>query len=53
LGAGGGVKLTYDPRHNVAYIRLHEKVGQVKTIKIGEETTGDLASDGTMHGTNS
>ena len=44
------MKLTYDPKHNVAYIRLHEKVGQVTTIKISDEINVDLASDGTVYG---
>ena len=44
------MKLTYDPKHNVAYIRLHEKVGQVTIIKISDEINVDLASDGTVYG---
>ncbi len=28
------MKLTYDPRHNVAYLRLHEKPGK----KCGKES---------------
>jgi len=44
------MRLTYDPKHNVAYIRLHEKVGQVTTIKISDEINVDLASDGTVYG---
>ena len=26
------MKLSYDPKYNVAYLRLHEKTGQVTTI---------------------
>jgi uncharacterized protein YuzE len=44
------MKLTYDPRHNVAYIRLREKSGQVETICISDELNIDLAPDGTIYG---
>ena len=44
------MKLTYDPRLNVAYIRLREKSGQVETISVSEELNIDLAPDGTIYG---
>ena len=44
------MQLTYDPRHNVAYIRLQEKVGQVKTIRVSEELNVDIAPDGAVYG---
>jgi len=44
------MKLIYDPRHNVAYIRLREKSGQVETICISDELNIDLAPDGTIYG---
>jgi uncharacterized protein YuzE len=44
------MKLTYDPRHNVAYLRLHEKTAQVETIRISDELTVDIAPDGTVYG---
>jgi uncharacterized protein YuzE len=44
------VKLAYDPRHNVAYLRLREKSGQVETICISDELNVDLAADGTIYG---
>jgi uncharacterized protein YuzE len=44
------MKLTYDPRHNVAYIRLGEKSGQVETICVSDELNIDLAPDGTIYG---
>jgi len=31
------MKLTYDPRHNIAYIRLHPKSAQVKTVHVSDE----------------
>ena len=44
------MKLTYDPKHNVAYLRLHEKTGQVTTIKVSDEMNIDMAPDGTVYG---
>lgn len=44
------MKLTYDPRYNIAYIRLHEKTTGVETIKVGEEINIDIAPDGTIYG---
>lgn len=44
------MKLTYDPRHNIAYLRLHEKTAQVETIRISDELNVDIAPDGTVYG---
>lgn len=44
------MKLTYDTRYNIAYIRLHEKPAQVETVKISDELNIDLAPDGTVYG---
>jgi len=44
------MQLTYDPRYNVAYLRLHAKVGQVETIHISDELNVDIAPDGTVYG---
>ena len=44
------MQLTYDPRHNIAYLRLQEKVDQVETIRVSEELHIDLAPDGTVYG---
>lgn len=44
------MKLTYDPRYNIAYIRLHEKSAEVETIKISDELNVDIAPDGTVYG---
>jgi len=35
--------LTYDPRHNIAYLRLTEKVGQVETLHLSDEINVDIA----------
>ena len=44
------MQLTYDPRHNIAYLRLQEKIGQVETVRVSEELHIDLAPDGTVYG---
>jgi uncharacterized protein YuzE len=44
------MQLSYDPRHNVAYIRLREKIAEVETLRISDELSIDLAPDGTVYG---
>jgi uncharacterized protein YuzE len=44
------MKLTYDPKHNIAYMRLHEKKAQVETIRVSDELNVDIAPDGTVYG---
>jgi uncharacterized protein YuzE len=44
------MKLTYDPRYNIAYLRLHEKTTQVETVRVSEELNVDLTPDGTVYG---
>ena len=44
------MKLTFDPKHNIAYIRLHEKKEAVETIHLSDEMNVDIASDGTVYG---
>jgi uncharacterized protein YuzE len=44
------MKLTYDPRYNIAYIRLQEKTAQVETIRVSDEMNVDIAPDGTVYG---
>ena len=45
------MRLSYDPRRNVAYLRLRETAGaQVETIRLSDEVNIDLAPDGTLYG---
>ena len=44
------MKLTYDPKCNIAYLRLHEKTGPVVTVKVSDEMNVDMAPDGTVYG---
>jgi uncharacterized protein YuzE len=45
------VLLSYDPRRNIAYLRLRESAGaQVEAIRLSDEVNVDLAPDGTLYG---
>jgi uncharacterized protein YuzE len=44
------MKLTYDPRYNIAYLQLQDKTAQVETVRVGEDLNIDLAPDGTVSG---
>jgi uncharacterized protein YuzE len=45
------VQLSYDPRRNIAYLRLREASGaQIETIRLSDEVNIDLASDGSVYG---
>jgi uncharacterized protein YuzE len=44
------MKLTYDPRYNIAYIRFHEKKAEVESLRISDELVVDMAPDGTVYG---
>ena len=44
------MRLTYDPRYNVAYIHLRDKSAQVETLRISDELNVDVAPDGTVYG---
>ena len=44
------MKLTYDPRYNIAYIRLLEKKAQVETLQVSDELNIDIAPGGRVYG---
>ena len=44
------MKVTYDPRYNIAYIRFHEKITEVEAIRISDELVVDIGPDGTVYG---
>lgn len=44
------MKLTYDPRYNIAYVRFQEKQAEVETVRISDELSVDMAPDGTVYG---
>lgn len=44
------MRISYDPRYNIAYIRFHEPRKDVETIQISDELSIDLAPDGMVYG---
>ncbi|MBL0058288.1 MAG: DUF2283 domain-containing protein [Elusimicrobia bacterium] len=44
------MQITYDPKHNIAYIRLHQKTAQVETLRVSDDVNVDMAPDGTIYG---
>ncbi|MBI3328862.1 MAG: DUF2283 domain-containing protein [Nitrospinae bacterium] len=44
------MRLTYDPRYSIAYIRFQEKRAEVESIHISDELVIDIAPDGTIYG---
>jgi len=44
------MRLTYDPRYSIAYIRFQEKRAEVESIRISDELVIDMAPDGTIYG---
>jgi uncharacterized protein YuzE len=44
------MRLTYDPRYNIAYIRFQEKQAEVEAIRLSDELVIDMAPDGTVYG---
>ena len=44
------MRLTYDPKHNIAYLELRETTEPVETIRISDDLNIDLTPNGTVHG---
>ena len=44
------MKVSYDPRYNVAYIRFREETVEVETIRISDEVNVDISPDGKIYG---
>ncbi len=44
------MRLTYDPRYNIAYVRFREKKAEVEAIRLSDEVVVDMAPDGTIYG---
>ena len=44
------MKLTYDPRYNVAYIQFQEKTTELETIRLSDQLSVDMTSGGTVYG---
>ena len=41
------MRLTCDPKHDIACIRLRERTETVETVRVSDEIDIDLAADGT------
>lgn len=44
------MEITYDPRYNIAYIRIEAKTAGVKTVQVSEDMNIDLSPDGKVCG---
>ena len=44
------MKLTYDARYNIAYLRLKEKSAEVETIHLTDDLNIDIAPAGEVYG---
>lgn len=44
------MKISYDPKYNIAYIRLREKTAEIETIHISDELNVDITPDGKIYG---
>jgi uncharacterized protein YuzE len=44
------MRISYDPRYNIAYICLMTKSSDVESIRISDELIVDMTPDGTIYG---
>jgi uncharacterized protein YuzE len=44
------MKLAYDPRYNIAYLRLEERPAEVETVHVSDQLNVDLTPDGKIYG---
>jgi uncharacterized protein YuzE len=44
------MKITYDPKFNIAYVAMKSKPLEVNSIKLSDELIVDMAPDGTIYG---
>ncbi|MCK4522732.1 DUF2283 domain-containing protein [Candidatus Aerophobetes bacterium] len=44
------MKVSYDSRYNIAYIRFREKTTGVETIRVSDEINVDISPDGKTYG---
>ncbi len=44
------MRLSYDPKRNIAYIRLRASSPGVDTIRLGDEVAIDIGADGAVAG---
>ena len=44
------MRLTYDPKFNIAYIRLRPKRSKVTTVSVSDELNVDIGPNGRIYG---
>ena len=44
------MKLTYDPKYNIAYISFKTKTARVETLHVSDSVNIDITPDGTIYG---
>ena len=44
------MKLTYDRKHNMAYLRLRPRGTEIETVRVSDELNVDIAPDGSVYG---
>ena len=44
------MKIDYDPKFNVAYVKLSEKKDNVRTLSLSEDINVDICLDGKLYG---
>ena len=44
------MKISYDPKYNIAYILFRDKRSKVKTLPISDEVNIDISPDGKIYG---
>lgn len=44
------MRLSYDPRRNVAYLRLRAVAGEVETMRVSDDVNIDFGPDGSVTG---
>ncbi|AEE14031.1 Protein of unknown function DUF2283 [Thermodesulfobium narugense DSM 14796] len=43
------MKITYDPKYNISYIKFRDSTEEVETIKISDEVNIDISPDGKIY----
>ena len=44
------MKVIYDPKYNISYIKIAESTEEVETVKISDEVNIDVSPDGKIYG---
>ena len=44
------MQLTFDAKHNIAYLRFADAIGDVETVRVSDDVLVDLNADGSVCG---